>query len=526
MAGGSLRKLSLQLGQNKVSGMAASVGLPWPPPPPLHVRDLFKIMTAPALVLSGGGATGSFQVGAVRFLYNNRFHPAIIAATSVGAVNGLKLAEGEGDGSDPNRGLQGLERLWLGMNADTDMYVLDSWVTDSPQWIQDAINKHFGALSIPELIPVLLSSLVPAVLIDAVVRANELSDFVSAAESATGIYNLGPIENLARMQIKPQLFGGDGAIRLRMTTVGLNSGALKYVTEKGWLVDDPKSEVGEFLVDPIQGMIASASIPAWFEIQKMGTEWFVDGGIRQEVPISAAIDMGASQVFAVVSPIPLEKTSNIKGLVDIALRAATDITIAAITANDLEPYGGWGVPVHVIRATVEVEGSRTIDPGLIRINIAYGWMRAFDVLSAFHPGAPDVTLNSDMIASLRKDIWDAENGLRNDATYVNFDPQTNSPHPGYIAKITSDVAAIRQKKTLLSQYLVSRANIAGPSSMPPDITNWRISWEAHQWDPNNNLIDSRAGQIVFPSTPWGAFRFIVEGHIIVDIPAEFPPWAP
>jgi NTE family protein len=208
-----------------------------------------------------------------------------------------------------------------------------------------------------------------------------------------------------------------------MTTVGLKSGALKYVTENGWLVDDPKSEVGALLVDPIQGMIASASIPAWFEVQKMGTERFVDGGISQEVPIRAAVEMGASQVFAVVSPIPLKNTNAITGLVDIAVRAATDITIDEITGNDLEPYGGWGVPVHVIRATVEVEGSRTIDPGLIRINMAYGWMRAFDVLSAFHPGAPDVSQNSDMIASLRKDIWDAENTLHTDARNVNCNPE-------------------------------------------------------------------------------------------------------
>jgi Patatin-like phospholipase len=111
MVGGSLRKLSQILERSTVSDMAVSVGLPWPPPPPLHVRDIFNIAAVPALVLSGGGATGSFQVGAVRYLYNNRVHPAIICSTSVGAVNGLKLAEGEGDGSDPNRGLQGLERI-------------------------------------------------------------------------------------------------------------------------------------------------------------------------------------------------------------------------------------------------------------------------------------------------------------------------------------------------------------------------------------------------------------------------------
>jgi NTE family protein len=106
--------------------------------------------------------------------------------------------------------------------------------------------------------------------------------------------------------------------------------------------------------------------------------------------------VGATQVYAVVSPIPIQKTS-LKGLVDIALRAATDVTIDAITEENLDR---WGVPVHVIRATVEVEGSRTIDPGLIRINMAYGWMRAYDVISAWGPNVRD---NSDKIASLRSE---------------------------------------------------------------------------------------------------------------------------
>jgi hypothetical protein len=45
--------------------------------------------------------------------------------------------------------------------------------------------------------------------------------------------------------------------------------------------------------------------------------------------------VGATQVYAVVSPIPIQKTS-LKGLVDIALRAATDVTIDAITEENLD----------------------------------------------------------------------------------------------------------------------------------------------------------------------------------------------
>jgi hypothetical protein len=58
------------------------------------------------------------------------------------------------------------------------MYVLDSWVKDSPEWIQDALNGSLGLFSIPELIPTLLSQLVPLIVIDAAVRAGELSDFI------------------------------------------------------------------------------------------------------------------------------------------------------------------------------------------------------------------------------------------------------------------------------------------------------------------------------------------------------------
>lgn len=56
-----------------------------------------------AFVLSGGGAKGSFQVGALRFLYTRGVAPDIICGCSVGAINGVKLAEGEGQ---PTQGMR------------------------------------------------------------------------------------------------------------------------------------------------------------------------------------------------------------------------------------------------------------------------------------------------------------------------------------------------------------------------------------------------------------------------------------
>ncbi|MDQ3111285.1 MAG: patatin-like phospholipase family protein, partial [Bacteroidota bacterium] len=47
-----------------------------------------------AIVLSGGGAKGDFQVGVLKYLYKiEGFFPDLVIGTSVGAVNAVKLAE-------------------------------------------------------------------------------------------------------------------------------------------------------------------------------------------------------------------------------------------------------------------------------------------------------------------------------------------------------------------------------------------------------------------------------------------------
>lgn len=47
-----------------------------------------------ALILSGGGARGAFQVGVLRYLQENRWTPDIICGTSVGAVNATAIGSG------------------------------------------------------------------------------------------------------------------------------------------------------------------------------------------------------------------------------------------------------------------------------------------------------------------------------------------------------------------------------------------------------------------------------------------------
>jgi NTE family protein len=507
--------------------MAPKVGLKWPPPPPISVRDLIKKAGA-ALVLSGGGAKGSFEVGALQYLYNTGFRPKIICSTSVGSVNGLKLAEGEGT---QYQGLKGLEKIWLNMKSNSDMFVEDSWFSSTPRWIKEAID---GSGSSPDWFQTLLLVFIPGLAAD---KLSDLADFVETGVRAHGMYNLQPIQELAKRSVNFSLLGN---IRLRMATVGLKSGAVKYVTEKGRLLSDPtlpSDHAGSAPVDVILGMLASAAIPLFFEMQHLGDDWYVDGGLRQIAPIGAAIEMGASEVYAVIAPTPLAIDTDYtnKGLVDIGTRAATDITIDQILTDNIAPLNGWNVPVTIIRPTFEVESSRTIDPGLIRINMAYGFMRAYEILSKRPNERPDLKTFlislSDEIARARRQIWQAEQDtLTSWLELVRLlppegpaSPRDYNAVPGiFIQNLTN----LRELKNALLGLIVCRASIAGPESMPNDPNDWVWSWEAHPNDYSNFKPDPQrynAG-LIFGHSPWVKFSWPLGAlnRPAGEVPAEVP----
>ena len=73
--------------------------------------------------LSGGGAKGAFQLGAILFLARDlRYAPLGIAATSVGSMNALGAAE------RTTAGTIKLRATWLSLQTLDDMYELQPWV--------------------------------------------------------------------------------------------------------------------------------------------------------------------------------------------------------------------------------------------------------------------------------------------------------------------------------------------------------------------------------------------------------------
>lgn len=67
-----------------------------------------------AIVLSGGGAKGAFQVGVLDALINQRgVKPAIVVGTSTGAIQALGVAQND---------VAGLLKMWEGLKRNADIY--------------------------------------------------------------------------------------------------------------------------------------------------------------------------------------------------------------------------------------------------------------------------------------------------------------------------------------------------------------------------------------------------------------------
>jgi NTE family protein len=442
-----------------------------------------------AIALSGGGAQGDFQVGALEFLYeqgirpDRGIRPDIIAGTSVGAINATKLAEGEGA---PDQGLAGLKALWLDeMKTNENMYRPEPWVNSFPVEARGVITLDDApSTPDPEFFGRRLSEWAPIypVVALAMNAAAELADDMAGRvmkrlSTENSVFNLEPIRQLISRRFdqgRLDAWSQQGG-RLRLAMVCLENGRLRYVTERGQLLERDGSAVRvtvpssacQGIIDEIESLeeqrnqlqdqlvfatpqakptlieqinalnaeirrkqaelevcrqqnppeveedakvdiptavLASSAMPAIFRTISIHGETYVDAGIRELLPVQAAIDLGADTVYGIFAsrhtapakreepPPPQEKaikfedgpervdTSKVRSVLEVASRSVMDIMLDEIGFGDaFAPPGGFGEgpvgpTVKIIQPSATIHDTLVIDPGLISILHA-GWGR-------------------------------------------------------------------------------------------------------------------------------------------------------
>lgn len=510
-----------------------------------------------AIVLSGGGARGDFEVGALRFLYDQNVRPDIICGTSVGAINGVKLAEGEGA---PDQGLQGLEAIWLELQRNEDMYVEESWLNRIDSELKDWLT---GKGAPPEGPPPRnyqawgdIGSLIETIEKAAwlVNKGAEILKMLEELSTARSLYNLGPIQRKLMQRLNEgqiRQWSQAGVRKLRLGVVSLETGQLRYVTEDGTLLErdnitpvntvatlqprcqqlagelatleaeqreaqremhtaispqekahaasqvrhwsaqirekqselqrcnaeDPPS-LSPLKVSLESGVMASSIMPAMFPPVNLGGEWYVDGGVREVLPMQAAIDLGADTIYAIVASKAASDPKgpfNTSGLLEILARSLIDIAINEVQLNETHPAGGWEPrTVRLIQPSVDLHEPTVIDPGLISINMAYGNMRAADVVTGAGPNADRTAKIADEIATLRVETWRLECHLHGQP--VPTEPAVPTPlaNPALLTEI-------HRRKQQLQALVNERRNLGG--LLPGDADTWWRNWERHPWQP-------------------------------------------
>ncbi len=313
--------------------------------------------------------------------------------------------------------------------------------------------------------------------------------------------------------------------KVRLATVALESGVLRHVTESGVIL-----ETGT-VVDVGDAIIASASIPAAFPPVKLGSENYVDGGVRSITPVQAAIDAGAKEVFAVccsvAAPLPGFKIQapadaeppavvaaddpyfvssyDHERVWDIANRAGEDLLPNQVQQAELDRK--WPIPVTLIQPTIQVHNAMHIDPGLTDISIDYGYVRAFEACNSDYR-APTPAASLDAIIRARRDAAYAEQQLflwvcGFEGRHIRLSPTDPPGDYSNPATARSTIASLYDQIRTLKNAIMLGVQQRGPAGQLPDSAapadgsqGWHQRWERHRsW-------------LGMPASPWDAASFV------------------
>jgi len=233
--------------------------------------DRFEEEAVTALVLPGGGARGAYQVGvlkAIAELMPKGANPfPVICGTSAGAVNAAVMAS---HAHEFQVGVDRLDHFW------STMHCARVYRTDAPAVLKSAMR---WALSLA-----LGTGLVtqPRSLLD-----NEpLRRFLEQTLRLDGI-----AEAIDR-----------GALRGVAVTASAYSRAAAvsfYQASRDITPWERARRSGEFARLTIEHLLASAALPLLFPAERIGNEYYGDGGMRMLAPLSPAIHLGANRLLVI-----------------------------------------------------------------------------------------------------------------------------------------------------------------------------------------------------------------------------------
>lgn len=243
-----------------------------------------------AFVLSGGGNLGSMQVGALRALFERDIFPDMIIGCSAGSLNGAQIAR------NPNMlGVENLDASWRRARR-ADIY--------------------------------------PGSRLLAAVR------FMTGKDSLFS--NRSMYAWLQTQGLTPaNTFGNLGSVPFYVTATDLRTGGLHVFG------DDPNDRI-------LDALMASTALTPFHPPWEVNGERYVDGGTITSLPIRAALERGATEIYAlhvVDTAKDNQEPRLIRGVVRVMTRSV-DTMLRLQPQYDLQMANAANVTLHYIRLLV------------------------------------------------------------------------------------------------------------------------------------------------------------------------------
>jgi NTE family protein len=230
-----------------------------------------------ALVLAGGAARGAYEVGVVQYIAEElardlgRDPPIdILCGTSVGAINGCALAA---LADAPRSRARKLAEVWKNLQMEEVIRLRPAYVArflgglvGRAVAFQDAIRHRYGGLLDPRGLEDVIRRDIAFPRIQGHIDSGLLHAVtVSATHIATG----NTVVFVSTRDKREMHWSSDRKVICRHAELRMDHA------------------------------LASAAIPLMFPAVRVGTEFFCDGGLRQNVPLSPARHLGADGVLVI-----------------------------------------------------------------------------------------------------------------------------------------------------------------------------------------------------------------------------------
>lgn len=287
-----------------------------------------------ALVLSGGGSKGAFEVGAIDYLVNQaKFDFKVFLGTSVGALNAALLGQAR-NYQELAAYTHKLKELWQDIKGDQSIYT-KSILSVLELLLRGSLYRPTGLIRL-------------------------LKQYVN-------------LDNLC-----------NPASVVKVTAVALETGELLYADSRNPVLKN----------DYLKYVLASASMPIFFPPVQIAKKHWYDGGLRDITPLGAVFEENPDEIVVIITfPIgpdlnPIVPKAEYKGAIKALLRlmnisgneiAANDLQLAnAINLRNWIIPGKKLVPIRIIAPPMPLSGKGVLDfiPGEIRNNMKLGYIAA------------------------------------------------------------------------------------------------------------------------------------------------------